>query len=428
MAKSRSSKSGLKASRPGRLAGEVPTGRPSPEAISAFLRTDGFRWLKVPNVVGVSVTEKKRGGEATGELAVVFDVTAKLESRPDIVRAGSRPFPQTIEIDGYRLVTDVVEAWPRAHGSGPQRKARVDPVCGGISVGNKGETGTLGAIVWHAPTGQPAGLSNWHVLVNRGSNDLTVQPGPKDDGALEHNPLGRVLGQALDDTLDAAVTSLEHRGIDGNIAGLAVAVTAAARASERMRVVKSGRVTGVTYGVVTLHEKLVSIFYTGVAEEHGLSVFVIGPDADRPSQGPLSSEGDSGSCWMLVDESGAATGTMVGLHVAGDGDDVAYACQADRVFSRLQLEPLGGHDVSAPAVLPFGAPGAGSSASRPYRVIARDGLVLRSGPDVSFPRLGARLFGQSVNVLGTKGDWFMVDLEGDGKADGFMLGAFLEPA
>ncbi len=288
----------------------------------------------------------------------------------------------------------------------------------------------MGAIVWHAPTGAPVALSNWHVLSNGGTANRTVQPGPNDDGALDRNALGRVLDEVLDQTLDAAISSVDQRGVEGRIAGLGIAVSAAAPAAVGMQVVKSGRATDVTYGVVTQQDKSLKLFYDGVPQMHTLSVLVIEPDAERPSAGPLGADGDSGSCWMLVGDDGEATGTMVGLHVAGDGPAMAYACHADQVFSRLQLEPLGAHDVKGPAASSAGADASvgGQGSPRPLRVIARDGLVLRSGPDASFPRLGLQPYGQTVNVVGTKGDWCMVDLEGDGKADGFMLGSFLQPA
>lgn len=36
-------------------------------------------------------------------------------------------------------------------------------------------------------------------------------------------------------------------------------------------------------------------------------------------------------------------------------------------------------------------------------------------------------FGTEVFVLAKEGDWALVDLQGDGKADGFMFASFLRP-
>ena len=64
-------------------------------------------------------------------------------------------------------------------------------------------------------------------------------------------------------------------------------------------------------------------------------------------------------------------------------------------------------------------------------VIARDGLRLRSGPSIEFNVIRTLPEGTVVNVLsreGPNGMWSLVDLEGDGRADGFMSSPFLRPA
>jgi D-alanyl-D-alanine carboxypeptidase/Bacterial SH3 domain len=64
----------------------------------------------------------------------------------------------------------------------------------------------------------------------------------------------------------------------------------------------------------------------------------------------------------------------------------------------------------------------------PHVVIARDGLRLRSGPSETSATLRSVPEGTRVNVLQRHGDWALIDLEGDGRADGFMFFAFLRPA
>ena len=147
---------------------------PDAAAIASFLRDAGLGWLRVPNIVGVSVGRKRRGGKEVGELAVIFDVVAKLDDKPAIVRAGSRPLPSAITIGDHLLPTDVVEGWPKPNAAPLDR---CDPVPGGVSIGGRAETGTLGAVVRHLPTGQAVALSNWHVLVNGNDGGATFQPG-----------------------------------------------------------------------------------------------------------------------------------------------------------------------------------------------------------------------------------------------------------
>lgn len=59
------------------------------------------------------------------------------------------------------------------------------------------------------------------------------------------------------------------------------------------------------------------------------------------------------------------------------------------------------------------------------RVIARNGLRLREGPGTEFPSRVTLPAGTRVKVLATTGDWALVDIEGDGLADGHMHVGFL---
>lgn len=62
-----------------------------------------------------------------------------------------------------------------------------------------------------------------------------------------------------------------------------------------------------------------------------------------------------------------------------------------------------------------------------FVVIARDGLKLRSGPSTQFDTIRTVPEGTTVDVLSRDGIWALVDLEGDGKADGHMSFPFLRP-
>jgi hypothetical protein len=73
-------------------------------------------------------------------------------------------------------------------------------------------------------------------------------------------------------------------------------------------------------------------------------------------------------------------------------------------------------------------PGAGETQLSPgelHVIIARSGLNLRSGNSTQFEILMTLQFGAEVHVLSRSGDWVQVDIQGDGKADGFVLASFL---
>lgn len=63
---------------------------------------------------------------------------------------------------------------------------------------------------------------------------------------------------------------------------------------------------------------------------------------------------------------------------------------------------------------------------RRLRVNARRGLMLRPGPGLEFDAKGGLPFGTIVHPLSSVGNWTLVDLQGDGAADGFVNTAFLE--
>ncbi len=69
-----------------------------------------------------------------------------------------------------------------------------------------------------------------------------------------------------------------------------------------------------------------------------------------------------------------------------------------------------------------------ASASNRFVVIARDGVKLRTGPSTDFPAVRTLPSGTPVTVLSREGIWGLVDLEGDGQADGFVSTPFLRPA
>lgn len=137
--------------------------------------------LRDPNVWGVGVGSKKKGGADTGEAALIVLVARKL---PRSAVPESALLPQLLDIGGGRLVpVDVVEAGPFYQQA---NTARIRPAQPGTSLGNVRITaGTFGAVVVDANTGKEAILSNNHVLADNNQAPLgsdVVQPGPADGG------------------------------------------------------------------------------------------------------------------------------------------------------------------------------------------------------------------------------------------------------
>lgn len=91
-------------------------------------------------------------------------------------------------------------------------------------------------------------------------------------------------------------------------------------------------------------------------------------------------------------------------------------------FAALNAAPL-----IVPAAPIAAEAGVAAPASTPHTVIARDGLRLRSSPSTQADIVRLVPHGTRVHVIARHGDWSLVDLQGDGQADGFMSHAFLRP-
>lgn len=74
------------------------------------------------------------------------------------------------------------------------------------------------------------------------------------------------------------------------------------------------------------------------------------------------------------------------------------------------------------------APGPIDASGPIRRVIARHGLHMRGGPGTEFPALRLLPYGTQVKVLKREGQWALVDMLGDGAADGFVSLSFLDNA
>ncbi|GAA4888480.1 DNA/RNA non-specific endonuclease [Streptomyces coeruleoprunus] len=319
--------------------------------LKQFIRTRGSSYLSDPNVSSIGIGYKEKDGKRGKELVLQFTVDTK--ARPEALDdLKTTEIPRVIDIGGgVKVATDVVQRSYKPHflvvpeGETPQRQTRVNPVRPGVSVGHvKVSAGTFGCVVFDRNDGSPCVLSNWHVLNGlRGElGDAVVQPGKKDDSRIALNRLGELRRAHLGTVGDCAVSTITDRDFVREILDLDVTPTKLGEPQIEDRVVKSGRTTGVTHGVVTRPFAKVSINYglpVGVRE---IECFEIRPDPQLTPEGDeISLPGDSGSAWMFTNRSGKPTDVLAGLHFGGEGDldpdERALACFPQAVFDELKI-------------------------------------------------------------------------------------------
>lgn len=227
----------------------------------------------------------------------------------------------------------------------PRLRTRQRPILIGSSVGHHAITaGSVGAFVRIAGRDDVLLLSNNHVLAdeNRGQpGDAILQPGSADGGLLGRDTVGVLesfvaLDPNRDNAVDCAIAALDE-GIEvdartltghGMLAGTAEVLDSDA-------VVKVGRTTGLTRGVVTAFEvdNVVVDFDIGRLRFDG-QIEISGTQA-----GPFSQPGDSGS--LIVDRD---TDLAVGLLFAGsdqggpDNFGVTYANPIAAVLDQLGVD------------------------------------------------------------------------------------------
>ena len=320
-------------------------------AIEAAVRQVADVFLRDPNINSVGVGYKTADGKPTDTLALQFTVGRKFA--PEALEAvETRPIPESITANGITFETDVIERDFEGHpvavatGAKAERKRRLDPMMPGVSVGNVSTTaGTLGCLVQEDASGEPRMLSNWHVF--NGSTgkigDPIVQPGPFDDNRTTKNVCGTLERSFLGLAGDCAIASINDRRVTPEILGLGVAARRIGDPELGDRVIKSGRTTAVTHGLVTRIHTITKLNY-GAEGEHQIGGFEIGPDEEHPAEhGEISMGGDSGSAWMAVTQEGASDDMMVGLHFAGETAEpaeYALACYTSSVFEKLEISPI----------------------------------------------------------------------------------------
>lgn len=330
------------------------TNAPSDQALKRIARGEAVRYLEDHNVNSVGIGYKVTKGRITRILCVQYTVDQKpeIDMPQALERLGTKRIPKEITMGALTLPTDVIERKYHVHYTvlpermDHDRKRRMEVMRPGISVANVRESaGTLGCFVKDRASGELMMLSNWHVFNGPDGRigDPIAQPGPHDDNSdVEANHVGVLVRSYLGLGGDCALASVLGRPFTTDLLGLDVTPTRLGEPELDDKVAKSGRTTGVTYGVVRRIHVTTKINYGGATGIQRVGGFEYGPDPDRPStDGEVSSPGDSGSLLMFCDARGKATDVAAGLHFAGEGigstDEHGVACNIDSVFRKLNI-------------------------------------------------------------------------------------------
>jgi endonuclease G len=279
-------------------------------------------WIYDPNIMLIDFGWPEHGGEIVqDELAIRVHVIEKFASRPSLEAAidagatrGAIPdniggFPVDRPQGAYGLHQWYGYGYSRRR-TGP-RAQRAERMRGGISISTSRSRGygTLGGLVFDRESGDEMILSNWHVLAGnwRARAGWSIRQPGRGDGGRHADIVATLERDAMSANLDAAVAKLTgSRELINDQVDLGP-VRGTSWAHLGMEVVKSGRKTSVTRGLVTAIEGTIRMNYDGVDR---LIRNVVTIEPRRGSQ--VSAGGDSGSFWLQED-----TMHAVGLHFAG---------------------------------------------------------------------------------------------------------------
>ncbi|MBZ0294207.1 MAG: S1 family peptidase [Anaerolineae bacterium] len=300
-----------------------------------------------PNITMIDFGHPEIDGQVDEDsVAIRFHVRQKLPEfaiEAAVARGVTRDeLPKTL--GGFQ--TDVQEhqyhldLWP--WGASPaapviRRNSRTDPLRGGISVSDylRYTYGTLGGIVLDRSSRAPMVLSNWHVLAagwHANPQHKVFQPG-RFDGGREVDAIAMFTRHGMFQHIDAAVATLtdggrqylnEQLGLpNGHIQGVTAPTLG-------MKVVKSGRASAITHGVVdSINGRITMSYSSGDYVIQPTLLIVPATDGEVVSQ-----PGDSGSIWL--EES---TMRAVGLHFAGGNiPERAVAINMTAVLAALEID------------------------------------------------------------------------------------------
>lgn len=375
------------------------------------------RLLRLPGVTAVDIGYKIVKGSFTNTLAVRVHVERKVPDDLEMAKAVYQVHPcefipsqkkkeeykgQCFKLTGgYENVeTDVIEAnykpmqdaglpRPRMVMQEPKpsdeigRRRRLDPLVGGISIGNSvTPVGTLGALVWDNTDGSVCILSNWHVLagdLGAEAGSPCFQPGRFDQGRSS-DVVARLKRWSFDRHTDAAIAELtgSRHYCAGEIISMERPISGVTDPYLGMIVRKSGRSTEATWGFIDgLYFSSVIEYSGGIVQVFENQIHIAPAEPDTS----ISDPGDSGSVWVSKDYD------AVGLHFAGDLPHSAFGEYALANPMKLVMRALNfsfrprfleirDEDVTSPPPLPFEHNG--NKGIHPVNVIG-GGILTRPG-------------------------------------------------
>ncbi len=277
-----------------------------------------------PNVVAIGIAEKETEKKSTRELSLCFYVEKKIPISK--IKAGHL-IPPVMSVGDSKAVFTDVKPIGRLR---PQINKRSTPLQSGYSCGRPDETGTLGAIVKKGK--KHFILSNSHVLADCGRGkvgDRIIYPGDADRGSKKAQVVALLSDFVafqkkgkLINRVDAAIAEIDKQFLLDFTIFKGASPRLTIQAKRGMKVVKRGRTSGDTRGVVRDVNFSAVIPYPRMGDI-GFIDQVLCSQYSRP--------GDSGS--IVVDKE---TGKIVGLHFAGS-DEGSVFNPIDAVMKALKF-------------------------------------------------------------------------------------------
>jgi hypothetical protein len=250
-------------------------------------------------------------------------ITGKIYALPQ----GGNPDNGKGKPDGGKPELDPTSRWPRAV-----------PI--GVSTGHPAVTaGTLGCRVKDG-LGNVYALSNNHIYANQnraGIGDPVIQPGTYDGGESPADSIGTlfdyepiVFSTGANNVIDAAIALSVPELLDNATPsdGYGLPKSTTATVSRGAKVMKYGRTTGQTSGMVKGTNVIVNVQYEAGYTARFVGQILIGG-------GNFSAGGDSGSL-VVLSARGANDRKPVGLLFAG-GNHFAIANPIDAVLTRFNV-------------------------------------------------------------------------------------------
>ena len=297
-----------------------------------------------PNVLLIDVGYRildSQDRRIVDEVAVRIHVRRKIPRGPSFESFKAR-FPERVPSKkkiGFPI--DIPEGpydlhyWPWYYM--PKRNPRTDvhdPLQGGISISNaiKFGCGTLGGKVIDRETEEEMILSNWHVLagswIARAGLNI-YQPGRRDGGGPV-NTIAKLKRHAFNKSIDAAVAELTGNRQCINDQMKLGEVKGVKQPELGMKVIKSGRRTGVTSGIITGIGGYSKFCYDGLMRTVRHVIHI----APARSGAEVSAPGDSGSWWL-----DAESHCAVALHFAGSNNpEYGLAINMPQVLEALKVD------------------------------------------------------------------------------------------